>query len=468
MDKFNREVITEDFNRKVLIEIIESISRKNNQKDEDKQGKVLIFAVDDNHADLIVKILKEICPDYNIPSDTIIKITASAGQGNKDRILEYIRRFKNEKDPSIVVTVDLLTTGVDVPKIDTLVFLRRVKSRILFEQMLGRATRLCPQIDKTCFEIYDPVGVYEALDSVNTMKPVVVNPNISIGDIINKIKEDNGIYTADELKYKQNQLEQLVGKLNRKQQSMSDKKKKDFKTMTGKSTTDFIDELRALPVEKISSYIQEHESYFTFLQEKDACHGKARIIYEGEDEVVSHTRDYGNTQKPQDYIESFTQYLKDNMNEIMALKLICTKPSDLKREDLKRLCLKLDSNGFSQTHLNTALNQMTNQEITADIISIIRQCILGSARVSHEERIKKAMEKLKANHYFSVSEETFLKSIEKYLLHESVINKETFDTDTRFVKKGGFKTIDKKFGGHLAEIIVELNQYLYEDGGKIA
>ena len=79
-----------------------------------------------------------------------------------------------------------------------------------------------------------------------------------------------------------------------------------------------------------------------------------------------------------------------------------------------------------------------------------------------------AMEKLKANHYFSVSEETFLKSIEKYLLHESVINKETFDTDTRFVKKGGFKTIDKKFGGHLAEIIVELNQYLYEDGGKIA
>ena len=39
---------------------------------------------------------------------------------------------------------------------------------------------------------YDPVGVYEALDSVNTMKPVVVNPNISIGDIINKIKEDNG------------------------------------------------------------------------------------------------------------------------------------------------------------------------------------------------------------------------------------------------------------------------------------
>ena len=43
-------------------------------------------------------------------------------KATKDRISEYIRRFKNEKDPSIVVTVDLLTTGVDVPKIDTLVF----------------------------------------------------------------------------------------------------------------------------------------------------------------------------------------------------------------------------------------------------------------------------------------------------------------------------------------------------------
>ncbi|WP_207797855.1 helicase-related protein, partial [Flavobacterium piscis] len=55
---------------------------------------------------------------------------------------------KNEKFPNIVVTVDLLTTGIDVPQIVNLVFIRRVRSRILFEQMLGRATRLCPEIDK--------------------------------------------------------------------------------------------------------------------------------------------------------------------------------------------------------------------------------------------------------------------------------------------------------------------------------
>ena len=88
VDKFNREVITEGFNRAVLEEIIADIAKKNSVKDENKRGKVLIFAVDDVHADLVVKILKEICPDYNIDSDEIIKFTASTAEGNPQRQLE--------------------------------------------------------------------------------------------------------------------------------------------------------------------------------------------------------------------------------------------------------------------------------------------------------------------------------------------------------------------------------------------
>ncbi len=91
------------------------------------------------------------------------------------KVQEAIKRFKNESYPSIAVTVDLLTTGIDVPEITTLVFMRRVKSRILFEQMLGRATRLCPKIHKTHFQTDHPVGVYDSLNDVNTMKPVMLN-----------------------------------------------------------------------------------------------------------------------------------------------------------------------------------------------------------------------------------------------------------------------------------------------------
>lgn len=469
IDKFNREVITEGFNRAVLEEIIQSIAEKNRYKDEQKQGKVLIFAVDDKHADLVVQILKEICPDYNISSDTIIKITASAGEGSKERISEYIRRFKNEKDPSIVVTVDLLSTGIDVPQIDTLVFLRRVKSRILFEQMLGRATRLCPQIDKTCFEIYDPVGVYESLDSVNTMKPVVANPQISISDMILKMKEDlSGYDTNEQETIRKNQITQLVGKLNRRYQSMHEKAKEHFITITGKSVVEFIDDLQNVDVNELQDYLTKHEKGFNLLQEKDVLKGKKRIIYQGEDEVTEHTRNYGNTDKPQDYLDSFMQYLQNNINEVMALKIICTKPKDLKRSDLKKLYAELSDAGFTEINLNRALNQMSNQEITADIISIIRQCMLGSSRISHEERIKKAMEKLRANHYFNVKEETFLKGIEAYLMNESVINVDVFNSDGNFKRSGGFNRINKIFSGNLAQIIDELNEYLYEDGGKIA
>src|SRR5438445_2488041 len=80
------------------------------------------------------------------------------GRPTVDRPLQKIRELRNRPEPSIVVTVDMLTTGVDIPKIENLVFLRPVKSRILFTQMLGRGTRLCDDIGKTHFTVFDCFG----------------------------------------------------------------------------------------------------------------------------------------------------------------------------------------------------------------------------------------------------------------------------------------------------------------------
>lgn len=142
IDKFNRDVITEKFNAAVFEEIAMDFNP-------DGEGKTLIYAVDDDHADLIVKILKDIYSKYGIDNDVVKKITGSIEGGNKKKILEAIRQFKNEVYPKVVVTVDLLTTGIDVPEIVNLVFMRRIKSRILFEQMLGRATRYAAGSAKT-------------------------------------------------------------------------------------------------------------------------------------------------------------------------------------------------------------------------------------------------------------------------------------------------------------------------------
>lgn len=131
VEKFNKQVITENFNRTVIKELIKYL-------DPDGLEKTLIFASTDDHGDMVVKILKEEFEEAGVPIDdgAVVKITGSINDP-----LGTIRKFKNERLPSIVVTVDLLTTGIDVPQIVNLVFLRTVKSR--FFPLYVDLTALC-------------------------------------------------------------------------------------------------------------------------------------------------------------------------------------------------------------------------------------------------------------------------------------------------------------------------------------
>lgn len=455
IDTFNRQVITENFNRTVLNEIAWDLNP-------DGQGKTLIYAVDDNHADLIVKILKEIYAEGGVDNDTVMKITGSVAGGNKKKISEAIKRFKNESLPKIVVTVDLLTTGIDVPEITTLVFMRRIKSRILFEQMLGRATRLCPSIGKTHFEIYDPVGVYESLQDVSNMKPVVTNPSTSFEDLMKGLE----VATTDEqLAY---QINLIVAKLQRKRRNISEKALEQFANLTGsKDLGAFAEHLNSSTIKEAAAELLGHREAFSVL-DKDRPHSKSpRIIDNHPDVVIDHTRGYGEGQKPEDYLEAFKDFINNNMNAIAALRMVCTRPSELTREALKSLKLELDRHDFTEKQLNSAWNEMTNQDIVADIIAFIRQQALGSALVGHEQRVKHAFAKLRMNHEFNKTQLDWLKRIEKVLLEESVLDEQIFEVGA-FKNAGGFTIIDRRFGGKLREIMTELNEYLYDDGGSVA
>lgn len=227
VEKFNKQIITPSFNRTVLEEIARDID-----PEDVMQGKTLIYAVDDEHADLIVKILKEIYTNYGIDNDAIMKITGSVAGGNKRKVQEAIKRFKNERFPSIAVTVDLLTTGIDVPEITTLVFMRRVKSRILFEQMLGRATRLCPKINKTHFEIYDPVGVYDSLEEVNTMQPVSADPKTTFAQLL------DGLEILEDEAHIKNAVAQIIAKLQRVKRRLTKEEVNEFKDLAAGLTVE--------------------------------------------------------------------------------------------------------------------------------------------------------------------------------------------------------------------------------------
>lgn len=475
IDSFNREVITEPFNRTVLNEIAWDLNP-------DGKGKTLIYAVDDNHADLIVKILKEIYSEGGVDNDAVMKITGSVAGGNKKKISEAIKRFKNESNPKVVVTVDLLTTGIDVPEIVNLVFMRRIRSRILFEQMLGRATRLCPSIGKTNFEIYDPVGVYESLQDVSNMKPVVTNPSTTFEDLLSGLSVAK---TDDEKAYL---IDTIVAKLQRKRSNISKKALEQFIYLTGGQDIDSFaksirnnnvkrsaDVLETVGVPLVSSTemsslvddIIKNKEAFLVLDRDKVQHKRPVIIDNHPDEVIERTRGYGEGQKPEDYLESFKEFISTNLNTIAALKTVCTKPSELTRESLKGLKLELDRHNFTENQLNTAWKEMTNQDIVADIIAFIRQQALGSNLISHETRVKNAFAKLRLNHTFNKTQLDWLNRIEKVMLEETVLDKQIFEIGA-FKNAGGFTIIDRRFGGKLNEIIVELNKYLYEDGGNVA
>lgn len=475
IDSFNREVITEPFNRTVLNEIAWDLNP-------DGKGKTLIYAVDDNHADLIVKILKGIYSEGGVDNDAVMKITGSVAGGNKKKISEAIKRFKNESNPKVVITVDLLTTGIDVPEIVNLVFMRRIKSRILFEQMLGRATRLCPAIGKTNFEIYDPVGVYESLQDVSNMKPVVTNPSTTFEDLLSGLSVAK---TDDEKAYL---IDTIVAKLQRKRSNVSEKALEQFIYLTGgqdidsfaksirnnnvKRSPDFLETVGVPLVSstEMSSLVDDiikNKEAFLILDRDKVQHKRPVIIDNHPDEVIERTRGYGEGQKPEDYLESFKEFISTNLNTIAALKTVCTKPSELTRESLKGLKHELDRHNFTENQLNTAWKEMTSQDIVADIIAFIRQQALGSNLISHETRVKNAFAKLRLNHTFNKTQLDWLNRIEKAMLEETVLDKQIFEIGA-FKNAGGFTIIDRRFGGKLNEIIVELNKYLYEDGGNVA
>lgn len=450
IESFNKKVITEPFNRTVLEEIARSLNP-------DGEGKTLIYAVDDSHADLIVNILKSIYEGFGVDNEAIMKITGSVGGGNKKKVLEAIKKFKNEKYPNIAVTVDLLTTGIDVPEITTLVFIRRVKSRILFEQMMGRATRLCPEIEKTHFEIFDPVGVYESLEPVTNMKPVVANLTATYEDLI------RGLETLLTEEQKKNQIDMIIAKLQRKKRKLSGIGIEHFIDLAGgKNPTQFIEELQSMNVVEAKEYILKNKRVFEMLNEGDYNSIDPVVISVKEDKLVYHKRGYGDAEKPEDYLEEFKNFIENNKDKLTALNIVCTRPKELTREALKSLRLELDRNNFTEVQLNSAWRECKNESIAADIITFIRQQAIGSPLISHEDRIKNAVNKLKKKHNFSKMELDWLNRIEVNLLHESILDKETFETGA-FKNKGGYNVINKIFRNKLDGIISEINDYLYED-----
>lgn len=444
---FNKRVITESFNRVVCDYLAQNCLNPNDPE----LGKTLIFAATDSHADMVVRLLKESFKNAGNPvdDDAIEKITGSIRHPNNE-----IKLFKNEKNPNIAVTVDLLTTGVDVPEITNLVFLRRVQSRILYEQMLGRATRLCPEIHKSVFNIYDAVGIYDAMNKVTNMKPVVKNVS---HDVHYFIDQKHQFEVNDN--FKQYQID-MTAAIDRKIKRMNDSKRKEFEHLTEINSID--QWARDLPRLNNQEFLKEWKNFEQL--DRLSTGSQKQYISNEPDEYLGIERGYGQgNSNPEDYIESFNKFIKENVNEIPALQIVATRPKDLTYDELKKIKLELEKKGFKENDLQTAWKNANQVQTTADIISFIRQAAVGSELVDHNVRIHNAMQKVYGMADWNMVQKSWLKKIENQLLSSTVLgpNAETAFSSNYFKRQGGYKQMRKIFSDNADQIIYVLNENLY-------
>jgi len=376
--------------------------------------------------------------------------------GSVDKVGTLIRQFRNDAFPQIAVTVDLLTTGIDVPKITNLVFLRRVNSRILYEQMLGRATRRCDEIGKEVFRIFDAVDVYASLQGLTQMKPVASDPNLTFEQLF---KELATLQETDQLELVR---DQLLAKLTRKIRHLSATSRSAIEEIVGKTPENIRDVLKNATPNQAAEFAKKHFQLGKTLDETSKhAYPQLMPISHHRDKVIDVSPGYGKAKKPEDFLDSFTEFIRDNVNRVAALSTVVQRPSELTRDQLKSLRLQLDELGFSETNLRRAWSDTSNEDIAASIIGFIRQAALGDPLIPFEKRVRNATNSILAKARWSDPQKMWLRRIAEQVEREVVVDRESIDQGN-FAAQGGFNRLNRVFDGKLQSILNDFNEELWK------
>lgn len=135
----------------------------------DRLGKTIVFAKNQDHAEFIEARFNVAYPEHAGHFARVVTYKTDYAQSLIDAFSE------KDKAPHIAISVDMLDTGIDVPEVVNLVFFKPVRSKTKFLQMMGRGTRLCPDLfgpgdDKTFFRVFDYCGNLEFFGADPEMK----------------------------------------------------------------------------------------------------------------------------------------------------------------------------------------------------------------------------------------------------------------------------------------------------------
>jgi type I restriction enzyme R subunit len=451
-----RTVTSPDSNRKILEEI-----KKYADAHEAKYGrfpKTLIFAANDlphtSHADQLVESAVAI---FGRGQSFVRKIT-----GQVDRPLQQIREFRNRPQPGIAISVDLMSTGVDIPDLEFIVFLRPVKSRILFEQMLGRGTRKGEKFtDKSHFTVFDCFGG-TLLEYFKKATAITAEPPEKPGRTIQQVIED--IWANRDRDYN---VRCLVKRLQRVEKEMDGEARKLFAAhgipdgdvgkfaghLTAALKRDFTDTMKVLRTPALQELLVNYPRRQRFFVK----------AIEHEDTVTS---DYkprdasGREYKPEDYLEAFARFVRDNTAQVEAIRILLDRPRDWNTDALGELKDKLSAapERFTPDVLEK-VHKVKYHKALVDLISMVKHAARdGEPLLTAEERVEKAFTKIAAGRTFTPEQQQWLDRIRRHLVANLSIDKPDFDTMPVLNDAGGWGKANRVFDGKLDELLTTFNE----------
>lgn len=456
--KVEREITAPDSNRKILAEV-----KKYADAHEAETGrfpKTLIFAANDlphvSHADQLVELAKDV---FGRGESFAGKIT-----GRVDRPLQKIREFRNRPNPKVAVTVDLLTTGVDIPDLEFLVFLRPVKSRILFEQMLGRGTRRSPDLvpAKTHFTVFDCFDG-TLLEYFRSTTGMTVEPPEGDSKTIAQIVEE--IWQNRDRDYN---TKRLVKRLQRIDKNMSGEARELFARFIPNGDIGHFAE--GLPTKLRGDFA----GTMKILRDPDflkLCveYPRARtpfVVASGVTDTVESEilikAGVGREYKPAAYLQLFVRFVEDHQREIEALQILLGRPNEWNADALRELrdSLSHAPEHFTDENLQKAY-KATHHKALVDIISMVKRAALDEAPLlTAEERVNAAVVKVTADRELSDEQARWLDYIRQHLVENLSIEPEDFEVIPILSGRGGWGRANRVFNGRLDELIKELNKEL--------
>jgi type I restriction enzyme R subunit len=417
--------------------------------------KTLIFAVHDqphiSHADALVDLARDV---FGRGDDFVRKIT-----GRVDRPLREIRKFRNRPEPGVVVTVDLLTTGVDIPDLEFIVLLRAVKSRILFEQILGRGTRKGEKVQKERFVVFDCfegtlLQYFAESTGLTAEKPV--GPTRTIAEIIQAIWDNRD---------REYNTRCLVKRLHRIDRTMSGKAREDFAAFIPDG--DMARYATGLPAALRKVFVQEmtllrNPDFQALLEGYERAKTPFLVATDIEDDVDSQwivRGPDGTVYRPPDYLQAFDAFVREHRADVDAIAILLDRPADWSPQALVELNQKLLGHPlrFTRERLQRAI-EITHKKALVDVISAVKHAADQSAPLlTASERVERAFVRLTEGRSLTADQAAWLGHIREHLRANLSIEKGDFAEAPVLERAGGYKALRRAFGDDAEQLLRDIN-----------